>query len=172
MGNCIGFSNFLEFFFQYKVGNRIFVPLDIKLELRPYMSTLRGCAGCTLGDGTGTYGIIMYEPEGGIWTFCWQLVVLFPSSSSIILRCSEGKGLVIVGLTFWGIMADLVTGRCYGGSSIWWKLSATLENISENCSIATIWESSMLDNGAWGAGFFRAWANSCAAMMTFSEEEL
>ena len=29
----------------------------------------------------------------------------------------------------------------------------------------------MLENGAWGDGLFRAWANLCAAIMTFSEEE-
>ena len=69
-------------------------------------------------------------------------------------------------------MADLVTGHCCGGSSLCWKVSATLENISEIFSIATTSKSLMLETGAWGVGFFRAWANSCAAMMTSSEEEL
>ena len=39
-------------------------------------------------------------------------------------------------------------------------------------SIVTIWESLMLENGACGAGFFKALDNSGALMMTFSEEEL
>ena len=43
--------------------------------------------------------------------------------------------------------------------------------IPESCSIASIWELQMLENGARGAEFCRAWANSCAAMMKFSEEE-
>ena len=68
-------------------------------------------------------------------------------------------------------MAVSITGFCYGGSALWRKLSATLENISESCSIATIWESPMLEIGALSAGFYNAWANSCAAIMTFSEEE-
>ena len=54
---------------------------------------------------------------------------------------------------------------CCGGSAIFCKLSSTLENIWESFSIATIWESPILENGAWGAGFFKARANSCAAMM-------
>ena len=60
---------------------------------------------------------------------------------------------------------------CCGGSALLFKLSATLENICESFSIATIWESPMLENGAWGDGVLKAWANSCAAIMTFSEEE-
>ena len=68
-------------------------------------------------------------------------------------------------------MVDLVTGCYCGGSTVWCILAATLEKITESCSIATIWESPMLENGAWGAGLCRAWANSCAAMMKFSEEE-
>ena len=67
-------------------------------------------------------------------------------------------------------MADFFTVCCSGGSALYFTLSDTLENIWESLSIATIWESPMLENSAWGAGFFKAWANSCAVMMTFSEE--
>ena len=154
-----------------KLGIWFFLPLDLKLELGPSMSTLGGCACCSLGGGTGNSGRIMCGPEGKMWTLWWKLVELFPSSSSMILGCYEGIGLVIFGRNLWGIMADFVTGFWCGGSALWCKLSTTLENISESFSIATIWELTMLENGAWGAGFFRAWANSCAAMMTFSEEE-
>ena len=42
--------------------------------------------------------------------------------------------------------------------------------IPESCSFSTILESPILENGALGAGFCWAWASSCAAMMTFSEE--
>ena len=172
MGNYIGFSNFLELCCQFKVGDRFFLPRGLKLELGPSVFSLGGCAGWTLCGGTGTSGIIMCGPEGVMWTFCWELVGLFPSSSYMILGYSEVICLVIVGRTLWDIMADLVTGRCCGGYTLWCKLSATLVNISESFSIATIWESPMLENGAWGAGFCRAWANLCAAMMIFSEEEL
>ena len=69
-------------------------------------------------------------------------------------------------------MADVFTVCCFGGSALFFTLSAALENIWDSCSIATIWESPMLENGAWGAGLFKAWDNSRATMMTFSEEEL
>ena len=46
-----------------------------------------------------------------------------------------------------------------------------LGKIPDSCSIATIWESPMLENSAWGAGICRAWANSCSKMMKFSQEE-
>ena len=111
-------------------------------------------------------------PEGDMWKFCWKLVGLFPSSSSMIMGCYKGRDLVRVGRTLWDIMADLATGCCCGRSTIWWRLAANLENIFESLSITTIWESPMLENGTWGAGFYRAWANSCAAMMPFYEEEL
>ena len=52
------------------------------------------------------------------------------------------------------------------------QISCNLGKISESLSIATICESSMLVNGDFCTGFCRAWANLCAAMMIFSEEEL
>ena len=172
MGNCIGFMKFLELCCQCKVWNRIFLPLDIKLELGPSMSTLGGYTVCTLGGGTGISGRIIFGPEGDMWNLCWKLVEHYPSSSSMVLGFPEGRGLVIFGRTFWGTMEDFFTGYCCGGSALCCKLFATLENILESFSIATIWESPMLENGAWGAGFFKEWASLCAAMMTFSEEEL
>ena len=45
---------------------------------------------------------------------------------------------------------------CYGGSALFFTLSAALENILEIYSIATIWVSPILENGACGAGFFKA----------------
>ena len=48
------------------------------------------------------------------------------------------------------------TGVCSGGSAVLFTFYAALENILESCSVATIWESPMLENGAWGAGFFKA----------------
>ena len=49
---------------------------------------------------------------------------------------------------------------------------AALVNILESCSIATNWNSPIFENGACGNGFFKAYANSCAAMMAFSAEDL
>ena len=69
MGKCVGLSNLKELCCQCKVVNGIFLPLDLKLELGPSMSTLGGCAGYTLGGGTGKSGIMMCEPEGDMCTF-------------------------------------------------------------------------------------------------------
>ena len=46
------------------------LPLDLKLELGPPMSTLGGCAVLTLGDGIGTSGGIVYGPDGDLWNLC------------------------------------------------------------------------------------------------------
>ena len=59
-------------------------------------------------------------------------------------------------------------------SLFWWRvqwlvhISCNLGKISESWSIATIWESPMLENGALGTGFCRACANLYATMMIFS----
>ena len=155
-----------------KWGIGFFLPLDIKLELGTSVSALRGCVDCTLDGGTRTSGRIICWPKGDMWNLCWKLVEHFLSSSSMILVCYEGRGLVIFGRTLWGILEDFVTGCCCVSSALWWKLSATFENISESFSIANIWESPKLEKKNWGAGFFREWANLCAARMTSSEDEL
>ena len=148
---------------------RLLLKLYLKLELGPPVSTLGGCAGRTLGGGLGTSGIIMCGTEGDMWTLRWIYVGLCPSSSSMMLGRSEGIYLASVGCTLWGILSNLVTGCCCGGSKVWCRLAATLEKIRKSYSIATIWESPMLENGAWGAGFCRVWSNLFAAMMIFSE---
>ena len=122
--------NFWNCDINAKLGIRFFLPLDLKLELGPFISTPGGCSGCTLGGGTGNSGVIMCGLEGDMCTLCWKLVELFPSSYSIILGCTEGIGLVVSGHTLWGTMADFFTGYCCVGSALWCKLSATLENIS------------------------------------------
>ena len=63
MGNCVGFYNLQELFYQCKVWDRIFLQLDLKLELDHPVSTLGGCAGHTLGGGIDMYGRIMYGSE-------------------------------------------------------------------------------------------------------------
>ena len=71
--------------------------------------------------------------------------------------------------------------RDRGGFGYWlflWRvkwlvqISCNLGKIPESFSIATIWESLILENSAWCAGFCRAWENLCDTMMTFYEEEL
>ena len=47
-----------------------------------------------------------------------------------------------------------------------------LEKISASFLIAVIWSSPMLEKGALGAGLLSAFANSKAAMVAFSAEEL
>ena len=48
----------------------VLLPLDIKLELGLSVSTLGGCAVCTLGVGTEASGGIMIGPEGVICNLC------------------------------------------------------------------------------------------------------
>ena len=80
------------------------LPLDIRLELGPTLSTLGGCEVCTLGGGTGTSGGVMLGIDGYMYTLCWKCVGSFPSSSSMTLVCTEGRGLLRSGCTVWGTM--------------------------------------------------------------------
>ena len=66
----------------YKV---FFLQLYLNLELVPYVSTLGGCAGFTLGGDTRTSGRIMCGPGWDIWTLRLRSVALLPSSSSVML---------------------------------------------------------------------------------------
>ena len=49
-----------------KSGMEVFLPLDIKLELGPSVSTIGGCAVYTLAGETGMSVGIFIGPEGGI----------------------------------------------------------------------------------------------------------
>ena len=51
------------------LGKDFFLQLDIKLELGPLVSILEGCAGLTLGGGTGMPGRMMCGPEVDMWIF-------------------------------------------------------------------------------------------------------
>ena len=157
MGNCIGLMSFLELCCQFKVGNRI---------------------------------ILAYWSQVGTWTFrvhpwrsrrlhhCWwdrdlwkNNVWTWGGHVEILLKTWRTLPIVIfydIGMLWGNRFGHIRThGCCCGGSTLWCKLSATLEYMSESFSIATIWESPMLKNGAWGSGFFRAWDNLCAVMMKF-----
>ena len=48
----------------------------------------------------------MLGPDGDMWTLFWKFVGSLPSSSSMTLGCTEGRGLVLSGCTPWGTMAD------------------------------------------------------------------
>ena len=87
-------------------GKGFFLPLHLKLELGPPLFTLGGCAVCTLGGGTGNSAGILLGPEVDMWNLWWKLIEAFPSSSSMTLGCTEGRGLVRYGCIFWGTMAD------------------------------------------------------------------
>ena len=52
-----------------KLGTGYLLPLYLKLELGPPVSTLGGCAGHTLGGCTGNSGRMMCGTEGDMWTF-------------------------------------------------------------------------------------------------------
>ena len=110
-----------------KFGIVFLLQLDINLVIGPPVSTLGGCAGRTLGGGTGTSERMMCVPEGDMWTLRWKSVELFPSSSCMMLGRSEGICLACVGRTLWGIGEDFVNGCCCGGSNVWCILAATLE---------------------------------------------
>ena len=71
-----------------------FLPLDFKLELGPSLSTLGGCAFYTLVGGTGTLGRIFLELKETCGRCAENLWSTSPSSSSMILGCTEGRGLV------------------------------------------------------------------------------
>ena len=47
-----------------KFGTGFFLQLDLKLELFPPVSILGGCAGRTLGGGTGMSERMICGPEG------------------------------------------------------------------------------------------------------------
>ena len=139
-----------------KFGKVFFLQLDLKLDLGPPVSTLRGCAGNALDSDIGTSGRMICGPEEDMWKLSWKSVWLLPLSSSMMLGRSKGKGVARVGRNLWGIGADLVIDCFGGGSNGCCRLAATLEKILESFSISTIWEPLILENGAWGAGFCRA----------------
>ena len=93
---------FLNYSVNENCGEGFLLPLDLNLELGTSVYTLGGCTFCTLGGGKGTSGRIMFGPIGDMWTLCWKLLENFPSSYSMILGCTEGRGLVIYGRTLWG----------------------------------------------------------------------
>ena len=172
MRNWIGFMNFLDLFYQYKMWNRSFLDPWSQIGTWPFR--------------VHPWRLRILNPwwqdrdfrENNFWT--WRGHV------DLVLKTCRARPLIIfydIGL-YWGkrfghiwthflrYTGEFFTVCCCGGSSLLCKLSAISENIWESWSIATIWESPMLENGAWGDGLFKAWANSCAAMITFSEEEL
>ena len=150
----------LRFFWHCDVnvyrGRGFLLPLDLKLKLVPPLSTLVGCAVFTLGDGIRTSGRIMCGPDGDLWTLWWNIFGSFTSSSSMTLGCSEGIYFVCPGCSVWGITAAVCSDYCYGGSDVLFSSLSALVNILESCSIANNWDSPMFENGAWGAGFFKA----------------
>ena len=70
----------------------------------------------------------------------------------------EGAGVNLI---------EVGVGVCARGISF-----VMLEKISASFLIAVIWSSPMLEKGALGAGLLSAFANSKAAMVAFSAEEL
>ena len=172
MGNCIGFMNFIELWCQCKMWNWSFLASWSQVGTWPFR--FHPWRFCSLHP----WWRDRYFREDNVWT-CRLHV-------DLVLKICRARLLIIfydIGL-YWGerfghiwthflsYNGGFFTVWCCGGSAIFCTLSATLENIWESFSIVTIWESPMLENGAWGAGFFKAWDNSCATMMKFSEEEL
>ena len=125
-----------------KIGMGVFLPLDLKLELGPSVSTLGGYAVCTIAGGIGTSGGIMLRPEGAMWTLCWKLVESFPSLYSMTLDCTEERGLVLSGCTFWGAMADfslfvVVEGLLFSSHYLpSWKISG---RVAQLLSFGSLW---------------------------------
>ena len=82
----------------------------------------------------------------------WRFLPLFIFSD---IDMYWGNIFSLSWLHFWGKMAAVCSDCCYGGSAALFTFLAVLVNILESCSIATNWESPMLENGAWCAGFSR-----------------
>ena len=89
---------------SYRGWTSLFL-LDLKLELRPPMSTLGGCAVFTLGEELGTSGGIVCGPDGDLWMLCLQFAGLTPSSSSMTLGCDVGVYSGRPGCGVYGIIA-------------------------------------------------------------------
>ena len=137
-------------------GLGFLLPLDVKLELGPPISTLGGCAVFTLGDGIGTSGVIMCGPDGDMWTLCWNIIGINSSSSLMTLGCGGGIYLVHTDCSVLCILAAVWYDYYCGGSFLLSLSSAALVNIVDSCSIATNWDLPMFENGYWGAGFCKA----------------
>ena len=170
MGNCIGFSNFLELCCQFKVGNISFLASGSQVEIWPFC--------------VHPWRLRRLHPwrwdrdvwDNNVWNWRGHVDILLKNWSTVPIIILYDIGL-FRGNRFGHSRAHFV--RYNGEFGHWlllWRvyylaqIVCNIGNISESCSIATIWESPMLEIGACGAGFFRAWANLCAAMMTFSEE--
>ena len=106
-------------------GRGFLLSLDLKLELGPPISNLGGCAVFTLGYGIGTSGEIMCGPDGDLWTLCWNVIGLIPSSSSMRLGCGGGIYLVRPGCNALGIPA-VWSDCCCGESDVLLPLGGEL----------------------------------------------
>ena len=171
MGNQVVLHNLKGFCFQCIFWDSMLLASGSQVWVWPACVHPWRLRRKTLGGDAGMSRRIICRPLWGLWMLWWRSVVLF-SSYSMMLGRSAGICLVRVGCTWWGTWAFLVIGYFCGVSNGWYRLAATLEKISESWSIAIVWDSPMLENWAFGAGFYREWANLCAAMMIFSEEEL
>ena len=126
----------------------------------------------TLGDGIGTSGGIICVPDGYLCTLCWKFAGSFPSSYPMTLGFGGVIYLVCPGCSVLVITAAYCSACCCGGSAVLFPSSSALVYILDSFSIATNWGFPMFGNGAWGAWFFKAWANYRAAMVAFSVEYL
>ena len=172
MGNCIGFMGYLALCCQCKKYNGSFLACWYKVGTWPsrvHPWRLRSMHPWWWDrDFRGNNDWTWRGHVDLVLKTCRVLPLIIFYDIGLYWR----KRFFLIWMHFLRYNGGFFTVCCCGGSSLFFTLSATLENIWESCSIATIWGSLMLENGAWGAGFFRAWANFCAAMMIFSEEEL
>ena len=144
IGNCIGFMNFLELCCQCKMWNGVFLASWYQVVTWPFrvhpwrLSVLHPW----LWD--------RYLRENNVWTWMVHVNLVlknFISRPLIIFYDTGlywGKRFGHIWTHFVGYNCGFFTAFCFGGSVLFCKLSATLKNIWEICSIATIWESSML----------------------------
>ena len=156
MVNCIGFMGFLELWCQCIKWHGVFLASWSQVGTWPSLVHPWRLQSLNPWWWYRDFRGNNYWTWWGHVDLVLKFVGYFPSSYTVTFGCTEGRGLVRSGCTFWGTMADFFTVCCCGGSAIFFTLSDALENILESCSIANIWESPMLENGAWGAGFFKA----------------
>ena len=166
MGNCIGFMSFMEFCCQWKRLNGSFIASWYQVGTWPFRVhpwRLRSLHPCKwYRDVRGNTAWTWRVHVGLVLKTCWAL----PSSYFMTFR-------------FGPIWTHFLR---YHGEFFYcfllWRVCSFLHIICHlekylgellNCDHLGVAD---VGNGAWGAGLFKAWDNSCATIMTFSEEEL
>ena len=156
MGNCIGFMVFLELCCQCIKWNGIFIASWSKVGTWPYFfhpwMLLSLHPWWWDRDFRGNYAWTWWGHVDLVLKICRFLPLIIFNYIGLYW----GKMFGPIGMHFLRYNGGFFHCLLFWGSALFFTLSASLENILESCSIATTWKSLMLENSAWGAGFFKA----------------